>query len=98
MVALEEIIRSFDSCFILKEALTNANTCLRLSKLNFDSPNIHKPPVDVDPGFEILELKLSTLQKKGIITADQVLNFKRDVSKFLSKMCSHLVEKSPIKK
>lgn len=94
--SLEEIIRSFASCFILKEVLVKANTCLRLTKIKFDDTNVHKPPVDVDPGIGI-KLELSALQKSGVITANQVLNFKRDVTKFLSKMCSHLVEKSPIK-
>ena len=41
--------------------------------------------------------ELSTLQKKRVITADQVRNFKRDVTKFLSKMCFHLLEMSLIK-
>ena len=94
--SLEEIIRSFSSSFIFKETLTNVNTCLRLSKLKFVDPNLHKRPVDVDPGIGI-KLELSTLQKNGAITADQVLNFKRDVIKFLSKMCTHLAEKLPIK-
>lgn len=94
--SLEEIIRSFASCFILKETLTNANTCLRLSKINFGDVNLQKPAADVDPGIGI-KLELSALRKSGAITANQVLNFKRDVTKFLLKMCCHLVEKSPVK-
>lgn len=94
--SLEEIIRSFGSCFLLKETLTNANTILRLSKINFGDASLHKRPVDVDPGIGI-KLELSALQRSGVITANQVLNFKRDVVKFLSKLCSHLAEKSPIK-
>ena len=42
--AIEEIMGLFGSSFLLKERLIKANTCLRLSKLNFNDPSLHKRP------------------------------------------------------
>ena len=47
--AIQEIIRLFCSSFLLKETLSKANGCLRLFKLNFNDPFLHKRPGDVDP-------------------------------------------------
>ena len=41
-----------------------------------------------------IKLELSILRKNGKINENQVLNFKRDVVSFLSKICTHLDEKS----
>ena len=87
--AIEEIMRLFGSSFWLKDALRKANTC-------FNDPSLHKRPGDVDPGIGV-KLQLLILRKNGKINENQVLNFKRDVVSFLSKICTHLAEKSPIK-
>lgn len=50
---------------------------------------------DVDPGI-VVKHELSVLWKNGKVNKNQMLNFKRDVVCFLSKICTHL-EKSPIK-
>ena len=44
-----------------------------------------------------VKLEVSIQRKNGKINKNQVLNFKRDVVSFLSKICTHLAEKSPIK-
>ena len=80
--AIEEIMRLFGSSFLLKETLSKASTCIRLSKLNFNDPSLHKRPGDADPGIGI-KLELSVLTKNGEI------NFRRDVVSFLSKICTH---------
>ena len=94
--AIEEIMCLSGSSFLLKETLSKGNTCLHLSKLNFYNPSLHKHPGDVDPGIGV-KLEFSILRKNGKISEYQVLNFKRDVVSFLSKICTHLAEKSPIK-
>ena len=94
--AIEEMMRLFGSCFLLKETLSKANTCLRLSKLNFNDPSLHKRPGDVDPGIGV-KLEHSILKKNGKINENQVLNFNRDVVSFVLKTCYHPAEKSPIK-
>ena len=57
---------------------------------------MHKRSDEVDPGIGV-KLELSILRKNGKISENQVLNFKRDVVSFLSKICTHLAEESPIK-
>ena len=94
--SLEEIIRLFGSAFLLKETLSKVNSCLLLSKVDFTNPTFHKRPVDVDPRIGV-KLELLHLRNSGKISDNQVLSFKREVSSFLSKLCSHLGEKSPIK-
>ena len=76
--AIEEIMRLFGSSFLLKETLSKANTCLSLSKLNFNDPSLCKRPGDVDPGTGV-KLELS---------------IKIDVVSFLSKICTHLAKTS----
>ena len=94
--AKEEIMCLSGLSFLLKETLSKGNTYLHLSKLNFYNPSLHKHPGDVDPGIGV-KLELSILRKNGKINEYQVLNFKRDVVSFLSKIYTHLAEKSPIK-
>ena len=86
--AIEEIMHLFGSSFLLKETLSKASTCIRLPKLNFNDPSLHKRPGDADPGIGI-KLELSVLTKNGEINENQVLNFRRDVVSFLSKICTH---------
>ena len=93
---IEEIMRLFGSSFFLKETLSKANTCLHLSKLNFNEHSLHKCPGDVDPGIGV-KLELSILRKNGKINENQVLSFKWDIVSFPSKICTHLAEKSPSK-
>ena len=94
--ALDEIIRNFCTSFLLKETLDNAKTCRLLSKVKFTDPSVQKRASDVDPGI-VLKLELSYLRKNGKITENQVLKFKRDITSYLSELCVHLAEKSPVK-
>ena len=80
--ALDEIIRNFYTSFLLKETLDNAKTCRLLSKVKFTDPSVQKR---------------SCLRKNGKITENQVLKFKRDITRYLSELCVHLAEKSPVK-
>ena len=62
----------------------------------FNDHSLHKCPGDVDPGIGV-KLELSMLRKNGKINENQVLSFKWDIVSFLSKICTHLAEKSPTK-
>ena len=92
----EEIIHSYASKFLLKETSNNVNSCLHLSKIDVKDPLKQKHPVDVELNGGV-QPELSHLQKNGKVSTNQVLGFKRDVVNFLSILCSHITEKSPIK-
>ena len=94
--SLEDMIRSFASTFLIADKLKEANTCLKLSKLNFKDANFHKRPTDVVLPIPV-KVALSDLKKKGKVSSSKALQFKSDVISFLSVLCAHLVEKSPIK-
>ena len=93
---VEEIMHLFGSSFLIKETLSKANTCLCLSKLNFNDPFLYKHPGDVDQVIGVT-LEHSIIRRNGKINENQVLNFKRDVVSFVSKICTYLAENSPIK-
>ena len=94
--SLEDMIRCFASTFLIADKLKEANTCLKLSKLNFKDANFHKRPTDVVLPIPV-KVGLSDLKKKGKVSSSKALQFKSDVISFLSVSCAHLVEKSPIK-
>ena len=76
--------------------MDNAKTCRLLSKVKLTDPSVQKRASDVDPGI-VLKLELFYLRKNGKITENQVLKFKRDITSYLSELCVHLAEKSPVK-
>ena len=94
--SLEYMIRSFASTFLIADKLKEANTCLKLSKLNLKDANFHKRPTDVLLPIPV-KVALSDLKKEGKVSSSKALQFKSDVMSFLSVLCAHLVEKSPIK-
>ena len=94
--SLEEIIRQFASTFILSEKLKAATSLVSLSKIDFKDGTCHKRAADVSLSIPI-KVQLSDLKKRGKISDTQILKFKSDVVSFLSSLCAHLVEKSPIK-
>ena len=94
--SLVEIIRQFASTFILLEKLKAATSLVSLSKIDFKDGSCHKKAADVSLSIPI-KVQLSDLKKRGKISDRQILKFKSDVVSFLSSLCAHLVEKSPIK-
>ena len=94
--SLEDMIRSFASTFVIADKLKEANTCLKLSKLNVKDSNFHKRPTDVVLPISVT-VPLSDLKKTGKVSSSKALQFKSDVISFLSVLCAHLVKKSPIK-
>ena len=65
-------------------------------KIEFQGCNFHKRPTDVVLSIPV-KIALSDLKKKGKVSSSKALQFKSDVISFLSVLCAHLVEKSPIK-
>ena len=94
--SIEDIMCSFSSMFLLKDTLNKTNTCLRLSKFPFKDRAIQKHGQDVDTGISV-KLELADLKKNGKASDKQILKFKRDIASFLSALCAHLAEKSPVK-
>ena len=69
--SLEDMIRSFASTFLIAEKLKEANTCLKLSKLNFKDANFHKRPTDVLP--IPVKVASSDLKKKEKVSSSKAL-------------------------
>ena len=85
---LEELIRSLFSKFILKRVVAKYSTSATLLKIDPTDVVNHKSIADVDLGFAI-NYELQLLKKSG--------NFKKAAVQFLSKLCSHALEKSPLR-
>ena len=79
-----------------KKITKAVETCLSLSKINFNYPSCHKRATDVNPSIPI-KIELSDLNKSGKISDTQFLKLKSDVASFLSALSVHLVEKLPTK-
>ena len=76
--------------------MNNAKTCRLLSSVKFTDPSVQKRASDVDAGI-VLKLELSYLRKNGKTAKNQVLKFQKDITSYLSELCVHLAEKSPVK-
>ena len=91
---LEDLIKTIMRKFICKDLCDKS--CSEMAKLDFNNVKNQKPTHLVDLGFavnhEILLLKSS---KK--ITDNQILKFKKGAVGFLATLCTHLMEKSPVK-
>ena len=93
--ALDDIVRSLMEMFILKSVLDKATNPLSLSKIDVHDTTKHKPVSLVDLGFAVNhEIKLLKSSKK--ITDSQLIKFKKEAVEFLAKVCSHIIEKSPL--
>ena len=93
---LDDIMRSLASRVVLKDAMTKANTCLSLIKLDFKSTSVHKRPEDVDAGVAA-KFELQELVKKKEVNDTQCLKFKKDTILLLPALCAHVAEKSPLR-
>ena len=69
--SVEDIIRSFNLMFLLKDTLNKANTFLRLSKLHFKDRTIQKHGEDVDPVISV-KMEITDLKKNGKGSDQQV--------------------------
>ena len=90
-----EIISNYASSFLLKDTLSNANSCLHLSKIDFKDSAKQKRLINAELNVRV-KLELSHLQKNGKFSTNQALRFKRDIVNFLYTLCSR-IQKSPVK-
>ena len=90
-----EIISNYASSFLLKDTLSNANSCLHLSKIDFKDSAKQKRLINPELNVRV-KLELSHLQKNGKFSTNQALRFKRDIVNFLYTLCSR-IQKSPVK-
>ena len=67
--SIEEIIGSYASLFLLKQTLSNATSCPRLSKFCFKDSAKQKCPVYVERNVGV-KLELSHLQKNGKVSTN----------------------------
>ena len=93
---LEKLIRSLFSEFILKGVVAKYSTSATLLKIDPIDVVNHKSIADVDLGFAI-NYELQLLKKSVKVTDTKICNFKKAAVQFLSKLCSHALEKSPLR-
>ena len=93
VVKLEEIVRFYYLKVILPVTMKKANSTLKLIKFEFFYENIYWP--DVEVGYGVAE-ELRKLENKGKIKDDLIHKFKRECRSFLTTLCKHMVEKSPL--
>ena len=92
---LEKIIRQLCAKFIRKEVLKNASTTSRLLKVDVTAVENQVSADTVDLGYGI-KYELQQLKSKKKVTDAQILNIKRDAKQFLSALCAHQLECSPL--
>ena len=94
--SLETILRSFCAKFIRKDVLESAKTASLLIKVGVANKTNQKDINNVDLGFGV-KYELKRLIDSKNITSMQVFQFKKEALKFLTSLCSHAMEKSPLR-
>ena len=91
---LEDLIKTLMRKFIRKDL--RDKSCSEMAKLDFNDVNNQKPTHLVDLGFAVNH-EIQLLKKSKKITDSQILKFKKEAMGFLVTLCTHLMEKSPVK-
>ena len=88
---LENLLRTLLAKFVKEDVLQT----LKLIKIDISDKKVQKSLGDLDLGFSIKhDLKQLALQKR--VTDRAVFMFKEEVISFLTKLWSHMMEKSPM--
>ena len=91
---LEDLIKTLTRKFIRKDLCDKS--CSEMAKLDFNDVNNQKPTHLVNLDFPVNhEIQLLKSCKK--ITDSQILKFKKETVGFSATLCTHLMEKSPVK-
>ena len=94
METLEDVIKTLVRKFIFKDF--HDKSCSEMAKLDFNDVNNQKPTHLVDLGLAVThEIQLLKISKK--ITDSQILKLKKEAVGFLATLCTHVMEKSPVK-
>ena len=92
---LENLLKTLLAKFFKKDVLQIACSTLKLIKIDISHKKVQKSVGDLDLGFSIKhDLKQLVLQKR--MTGRAVFMFKEEVISFLTTLCSHMMEKSPM--
>ena len=91
--SLESMIQKFCSMFNLTDVLEKAQSTVKLLKLNVTHKNIHKR--DSEFSFAIRN-ELCALNRDGNISDSLICTFNMEAKKFLSTLCNHILEKTPL--
>jgi hypothetical protein len=89
---LDGVIRFFLEKFMLKAVMDKSSSPLSLTKIDLCETAKQKPASLADLGFAINH-EISLLKSKKLTTDSQITKFKKEAVAFLSKMCSHLIQK-----
>ena len=94
METLEDVIKTLVRKYIFKDF--HDKSCSEMAKLDFNDVNNQKPTHLVDLGLAVThEIQLLKISKK--ITDSQILKLKKEAVGFLATLCTHVMEKSPVK-
>ena len=94
METLEDVIKTLVRKFIFKDF--HDKSCSEMAKLDFNDVNNQKPTHLVDLGLAVThEIQLLKISKK--ITDSQILKLRKEAVGFLATLCTHVMEKSPVK-
>ena len=94
METLEDVIKTLVRKYIFKDF--HDKSCSEMAKLDFNDVNNQKPTRLVDLGLAVThEIQLLKISKK--ITDSQILKLRKEAVGFLATLCTHVMEKSPVK-
>ena len=94
METLEDVIKTLVRKYIFKDF--HDKSCSEMAKLDFNDVNNQKPTHLVDLGLAVThEIQLLKISKK--ITDSQILKLRKEAVGFLATLCTHVMEKSPVK-
>ena len=91
--SLESLTRNFAERLILPDVLEKANNTYNLCQIDFTDKNIQKPLYEVSFG---IDHDLRILKKEGKVTDSKINAFKVEAKMFVAKLCSYIIEKSPL--
>ena len=94
METLEDLIKILMRKFIRKDLCDKSRS--EIAKLDFKNVNNQKPAHLVDLGFAVNH-EIQLLKSSKSITDSQILKFKKEAVGFLATLCTHLMDKSPMK-
>ena len=91
--SLENAVRNFAEKLIPSDVLKKANNTYKLSQMDFTDQNIQKRLYEVS--FAI-DHDLLMLKKESKVTDSKINALKVEAKKFVSTLCNHIIEKSPL--
>ena len=92
---LKEILQSIMSMFIQSDIMKQANTTMKLLKIDTTDKNLHKvDTVDIGMGAK---MHIREIKKQANFKQSSLMQFYKGTCNFMSGITSHMIVKSPMK-